>query len=124
MPSPRPLIAVLLGLALIGCASKPRVPATPYEEAGRDRTKREVVVVKVWDMVDQPLATDRHVFVSHYIEVDVVGGPDRGKRMTLPYDSYRHGNKPPPGPGTRLVVAPSDWVARDRRGSNDGYPWK
>ncbi len=109
------LPALLAALILTACGPAPRVKPTTWEAAGADRTVRELLVVKVWDMVNEPLGDHRNMYVSHYVEVDVLNGPDKGRQLTLPYDSFRHGNKPPPSPGSKVVVSPSEWVSVDPR---------
>ncbi len=106
---------LLVAVVLTGCGPEPRVKPTTWETAGADRTVRELLVVKVWDMVNEPLGDHRNMYVSHYVEVDVLSGPDKGRQLTLPYDSFRHSNKPPPEAGTKVVVSPSDWVSVDPR---------
>lgn len=103
---------LLLGLVLLTGCSSARVSPIDRGQALRDRTPREVKVVKVWDQVNDRLDGPTDPQISHYIEVDVLDGPEAGKPMTLPYDRWNTG-KEPPSRGDRLVVAPMDWVSRD-----------
>lgn len=111
---------MLLGLILLAGCNSSRVPPIGRGEALRDRIPREVRVVKVWDQVDDRLDGPTDPQISHYIEVDVLDGPEVGKPMTLPYDRWNTG-KEPPSRGDRLVMAPSDWVTRDPR--TNGRPY-
>jgi hypothetical protein len=77
----------------------------------------ELKVVKVWDVVSDALNHDREPGISHYIEVDVLSGSAAGTPLTLPFDEWNVGGRPP-AEGTTVVVAPADWVrrAKDSRG--------
>jgi hypothetical protein len=58
--------------------------------------------------------------VSHYVEVDIVSGKEKGTRMTLPYDEWNVGEAPP-SKGTILMMAPADWVKRNPK--SQGRPF-
>ncbi len=104
-------LAVLLTL-VAGCNDS-RVPPTPRASALQDKEVREVKVVKVWDQgTDRLDAGGGDPHISHYIEVDVLTGSDKGKALTLPYDEWNVG-KAPPVAGQTVMVAPMDWVRRD-----------
>jgi hypothetical protein len=104
--------AFTMVLLLAGCGNTPREPPTPRAVALNDHTPREMRVVKVWDMVEDAMDANRDENVSHLIEVDVLSGPDQGKHMTLPFDEWNVGHRPP-AVGDRVVLAPADWVRRD-----------
>ncbi len=114
------LLAASLVLVVLAACNDARVPPTARAAALHDRTVREVRVVKVWDQVSDRLDADGDPHVSHYIEVDVVSGPDAGKQFTLPFDTWNVG-KPPPAVGAVLVMAPADWVQRDPRSQGRAF---
>lgn len=70
----------------------------------------ELRVVKVWDVVADSFDHDREPQVSHYIDVDVLSGPQGGGQWTLPYDEWNAGR--PPVAGATVTLAPADWVRR------------
>ncbi len=113
-------IAACVSGGLVGCNS-PRVAPTPRAKAIQDTEPREMRVVKVWDQVAEGMDVDRDENVSHLIEVEVLSGPHQGETMTLPYDEWNVGKKPPRA-GDRVVVAPADWVKRDA--NSHGRPMK
>ncbi len=116
-------LAVLLAgmLALLTGCNDARVPPTPRAEALQDKEVREVLVVKVWDQgTDRLGGNNGDPHVSHYIEVDVLSGPGKGKPLTLPYDEWNVG-KAPPANGAKLMMAPMDWVRRDP--NSQGRPY-
>lgn len=103
----------LLGILILGlvACSEPRVPPIPRGDALADRVIREVTVIKVWDQSTDRLGDAGDPHISHYIEVDVVSGAEKGTRMTLPYDEWNVGQAPP-AKGRTLLIAPADWVQR------------
>lgn len=108
---------VLVGLT--GC-DDPRVPPLPRNEALSDRTVREVKIVKIWDQSGNRMDNAGDPHVSHYIEVDVISGDEKGTKLTLPYDEWNVGEAPP-SKGTTLLVAPADWVKRNPK--SQGRPF-
>lgn len=115
-------LAVLLGsLAVLTGCNESRVPPTSRGEALQDNEVREVKVIKVWDQGEDRLDSgDGDPHISHYIEVDVLSGKDKGKSLTLPYDEWNVG-KAPPATGSTVMVAPMDWVRRDP--NSQGRPY-
>ena len=111
----RPVLALLAALVLLTACNNPRVPPIPRSEALRDTTVRQVRVVKVWDQVSDRMEADGDPHISHYIEVDVVGGQDDGKKLTLPFDAWNAGT-PPPAVGTVITMAAADWVRPNAKG--------
>ena len=107
-------LSLLMAVLLLAACGGARVPPTARSQAMLDREPREVKVVKVWDQISDRLEESADPHISHFIEVDVVSGPGAGKPMTLPYDQWNTG-RVPPSAGDRLMMAPSDWVARDPR---------
>ncbi len=106
------VIVPLLAL-LSGCSQSVRAEPLRRDQAQLDTTIRTLVVRYVWDQVDEPLDdAPREVFVSHYMDVDVVDGPDKGSAMTLPFD-VRYAGRPVPKVGERLTAAPADFVPRN-----------
>ena len=104
-------LLLLPALALVACHGEPRVPPTAYDVAKADTAIRALRIIKIWDMAIEPLE-ERHLFISHFVEVEVEEGPDRGAQLTLPYDD-RARRGPPPKVGSRVVVAPATWVTAD-----------
>lgn len=110
MPRHHLLLTICLGLSLaLAACNEPRVPPTARGEALSDRGVREVTVVKVWDQSSDRIDGGGDPHISHYIEVDIVSGPDKGTKLTLPYDEWNVG-KLPPVKGTTLLMTPADWV--------------
>lgn len=110
-------LVVLAGLA--GC-DDPRVPPLARNEAINDRTPREVKIIKIWDQTDSRMNNGGDPHVSHYIEVDILSGDEKGTPMTLPYDEWNVGEAPP-AKGTTLMIAPADWVKRNPK--SQGRPF-
>lgn len=108
---------VLAGLT--GC-DDPRVPPIARNEAISDRTPREVKIIKIWDQTGSRMGSGGDPHVSHYIEVDIVSGDEKGTPMTLPYDEWNVGEAPP-AKGTTLMIAPADWVKRNPK--SQGRPF-
>jgi hypothetical protein len=119
MRLPALLLLVPLLCGLTAC-NEPRVPATSRSDSLTNRTPLAVEVVKVWNQATNRVEGDNDPHVSHYIEVDVVDGPQAGTKLTLPYDAWNVG-KEPPERGTRLVIAPADWVQRNN--ASTGRPF-
>jgi hypothetical protein len=104
-------LVLLVVLAALSSCGGPRVDPTSRTQALSDREPREMRVVKVWDQVAEGMDLDRDENVSHLIEVEVTDGPEKGRAMTLPYDEWNVGKRPPRA-GDRVLIAPADWVKR------------
>lgn len=118
MARARRWITVVLGLSLAACAAHgPRERPWTRAEALAATAPLELEVLRVWDVVADALRVGREPGTSHIIEVEVHSGVQAGQRLALPYDEWNVGAPPPPA-GTRLVIAPADWVrrAKDSRG--------
>ena len=99
--------AVLATLA--GCGG-PRETATTVAQAMATTSPRVYKVIKVYDRVEDAIsAPDHDPAITQYIEVQRLDGP--GGRELLPYDEWNTG-RPPPEAGSRVVIAPADWVKR------------
>ncbi|MEK7413228.1 MAG: hypothetical protein AAB263_07915 [Planctomycetota bacterium] len=115
----------LLGLCvlLVGCSTSRefRVPAYNRNQALARTEVMELKVIKVWSVTGDALDHDRELGISHYIEVDVIGGTQAGNMLSLPYDEWNVG-KAPPAEGSTVIVAPADWVkrAKDTKGRPSG----
>jgi hypothetical protein len=109
----RPLLALTaLALAVLaGCGPAARMPPMARTAAQADTQIRTLRVVAVFDQVEKPLDDGRDIFVSHYLDVDVVAGPDVGASLTLPFDE-RYAGRPVPRPGDTITAAPADLVPR------------
>lgn len=109
---------VLLGFVglLAACASRPQAPVVSVDQA---MTLTQALPLRV-EAVFDALRLKEHVpGASHVVEVTVTGGPNAGRRMTLPFDEWMVGHLPPQT-GTELTIAPRTWVAGD--GSSGGRP--
>jgi hypothetical protein len=111
----RSVLTLLTLLVLLAACNDPRVPPISRSDALRDTTVRQVRVVKVWDQVSDRMEADGDPHISHYIEVDVVGGQDDGKKLTLPFDAWNAGIQPPEV-GTVLTMCAADWVKPNPKG--------
>ncbi len=113
MPRAMPtLLLCLFILILAGCGgSQTRTPPLNRGQALARTEVLEMKIIKVWDVVADALNHDREPGISHYIEVDVLSGSSAGKQLTLPYDEWNAGGRPP-SDGTTVVAAPADWVKR------------
>ncbi len=112
-------IGVVVVVGLSGC-DEPRVPPLARNEALSDHTVREVTIVKVWDQTGNRMNSGGDPHVSHFVEVDIVSGAEKGTRMTLPFDEWNVGQAPP-NKGTTLLIAPADWVKRNPK--SQGRPF-
>jgi hypothetical protein len=112
-------MGIVIAAALTSC-DDPRVPPIPRSEALGDRTVREVKVIKVWDQTGNRMNNSGDPHVSHFVEVDIVSGDEKGTRMTLPFDEWNVGEAPP-SKGTILMIAPADWVKRNPK--SQGRPF-
>lgn len=113
------IVSLVVLSGLTGC-NDPRVPPLPRNEAINDRTVREVKIIKIWDQSEGRMDNAGDPHISHYIEVDVVSGDEKGTKLTLPYDEWNVGEAPP-AKGTTLLVAPADWVKRNPK--SQGRPF-
>ncbi len=104
------LCALILCLACCG-GNATRTPPLNRGQALARTEVLELKIVKVWDVVADALNHDREPGISHYIEVDVLSGSSAGTKLTLPYDEWNAGAKPPAA-DTIVVAAPADWVRR------------
>ena len=106
------LLLCLIALGLAGCGgTQARTPPLNRGQAMARTEVLELKIVKVWDVVADALDHDREPGISHYIEVDVLSGSSAGKQLTLPYDEWNAGGRPP-AEGSTVVAAPADWVKR------------
>jgi hypothetical protein len=103
-----PLACLLLLLAACG---GPRQPVLTADQAMAETRRLDVVVVQVFDAVTEVTGLTQG---SHLIEVRVAGGAPEweGRVITLPYDEWAVG-RPPPARGTRLRLAPREWLVTD-----------
>jgi hypothetical protein len=107
------LLAVL-SLGLGACRSGTEAPPMSPQAAAQDRTPRRVRITRVHDQMESRVVSKVDAMVTHYVEVVVVSGPDRGKPLALPYDEVNVG-RAPPAVDSEVVMAPADWVRRDPR---------
>ena len=108
------VLGFLLLLVILGGCREARAEPITRSAALHDRAVREVRVHKVWDQVDNRLVDSGDPQVSHYIEVDILSGPNAGHPATFPYDRWNTGTMPPVA-GDRVLMTPADWVARQDR---------
>ena len=113
------LLAVCV-IALTGCGGGPRQDPVAYEHARQMRDPMTVEIVKSWDLIRWGTRVD-NPSITHLVELKVIMGPSQfeGETITLPYDDFATG-KPPPGPGTEMVMMPAMWVTG--RGNAMGRP--
>ncbi|MBA2480401.1 MAG: hypothetical protein H0V44_07045 [Planctomycetes bacterium] len=117
------LHSLVLGFAIIlllAACGGPRVKPISRSAALSDPQPREMRVVKVWDQVTEGMDLDRDENISHLIEVEITDGPEKGTVMTLPYDEWNVGQRPPRA-GDRVVLAPADWVKRSATSTGRPY---
>lgn len=111
------LMTFLSCMFMSGCSPRPQYPVIPRDKALSLDAVMEMKVTKVFD----GLIHSRDPHVTHLVEVEILRGPTDivGEHITLPYDRYNTGKKPPHA-GSTVTLAPSSWLKRDRKNFGRG----
>ncbi|NRA39543.1 MAG: hypothetical protein HRU15_15485 [Planctomycetes bacterium] len=106
------LLILFTSFLFTSCGTRPTYPVIPREKAMHLDAILEMKVKIVFD----GLMHSRDPHVTHLVEVEIIRGPTEvvGVIMTLPYDSYNTGAKPPHA-GKTVTLAPSEWVKRSAK---------
>ncbi len=111
------ILTSIILCALTSCGGRPTYPVIPREKAIGLDAVMEMRVNKVFD----GLQHSRDPHVTHLVEVEILRGPKEvvGAIITLPYDRYNTGTKPPQV-GKIVTLAPSSWVKRSNKSFGRG----
>lgn len=116
----RLLTVLAAALLLTGCGREFRAAPLNRGQASARTEVLEMRVFHVWDIVADALDLAHEPGISHYIEVDILSGTLAGKQITLPYDEWNVGKKPP-AEGSTVIAAPADWVRRGRESKGRAF---